>query len=359
MSPHPVSVVPKPLKKGDKIAFVSLSLRLNDILPTPLQRGRKYLESLGFGVKVFYTPLAIGSTIAQSIHARVEEFHAAFRDPEVTAIISTIGGAHANELLPFLDYALIRANPKIFVGYSDTTFLHWGIQSQTGLRTFYGPSIFSDFADVPEPLSFTVDHFLYVLTNTSPIGPLPRATQYNADLPDFLLGEESSEKPRELSESPSWRWLRQGRATGRLYGGTVICVTRLQGTAYAPSWKDKILFLESAMGDDLNVPYSVDEFRNNLVDLALGGVLNEISGLVIGRGYKYDSQAQDDLANTILEIFDVIVGKNNPSDAQIPILFNVDIGHTSPMLTIPMDTLARLDSDANEFTVLEAGVQEN
>lgn len=124
------TIIPRALKKGDKIAFISPSARLNDVLPTPLARGKAYLESLGFRVQIIFTSVAT-TTIAHSIHIRCEEFHTAFRDDTIAAIICTIGGSHAYEMLPFLDYSLIQSNPKIFVGYSDTTFLHYAIQSQT------------------------------------------------------------------------------------------------------------------------------------------------------------------------------------------------------------------------------------
>lgn len=348
-------IIPRALKKGDKIAFVSPSARLNDILPTPLARGKAYLESLGFQIAIIFTSLTTNN-ITPSVQARCEELHTAFRDDTIAAIWCTIGGSHANEMLPFLDYSLIRSNPKIFVGYSDATFLHYAIQSQTGLRTFYGPSVFTDLSDFPKPMKFTIDHLLRVLTNSeSPIGPLPRSSICSVEHPDFLIGNEASEAPRETVKAPSWRWIRKGRATGPLYGGTIPCVVRLEGTKYAPSsWKGKIMFLETAMGDDMQLPYSVAEFRNNFVDLALSGALYEISGLVVGRGYKYDAAMQNELANVIEEVFQFIVGRGRD---ELPILMNVDFGHTGPFLTLPIGALATLNSDADEFAIVEPGVE--
>lgn len=357
-------IIPKALKKGDTIAFISPSARLNGILPTPLARGKAYLESLGFCVEIIFTSstsTAATTSIKESIRIRCEELHTAFRDPRITTIICTIGGAHANEMLPFLDYSLIQSNPKIFVGYSDTTFLHYAIQSRTGLRTFYGPSVLTDFSDSPKPMQFTIDHFVRVLTETeNPAGLVPRSSVCAVEHSDFFFGNEASDKPRQVVESPSWRWLRKGRAIGHLYGGTISCVVRLQATNYAPgSWKGKILFLESAMGDDMHLPYSVSEFRNNLVDLALseggggGNVLHDISGLVVGRGYKYDTHMQDELAGVIEQVFDAIVGRKD----ELPVLMNVDFGHTSPILTLPIGALARLDSGLDEFSIVESGVK--
>ncbi|RAH80042.1 peptidase S66, LD-carboxypeptidase A [Aspergillus japonicus CBS 114.51] len=358
MPPHPAltqpTILPPALRPGDTIALVSPSARLNSILPTPLHRGRCFLESLGFRVRIIYTPFPEPSSIADSIRIRTAELHTAFGDPTIQAIICTIGGQHANELLPHLDYALIRANPKIFVGYSDTTFLHYALESRAGLRTFYGPSLLTDFSDV-QPLPFTVEHLLHVLTGGSgAVGPVPRSLRCAVEHNDFQFGRDASVEPRVTVPSPAWRWVRRGRAEGKLYGGTVHIVERLQGTVFAPSsWKDHVLLLESAMGlDTIERPYSVARFRGNLVDLALSGVLGEISGLVVGRGYKYDERMQEELAAVIVEVLDVVVGRKD----ELPVLMNVDVGHTSPFVTLPFGARVRLDSERDEFVVLEAGV---
>ncbi|RAK80035.1 S66 peptidase family protein [Aspergillus fijiensis CBS 313.89] len=351
------TILPPALRPGDTIALVSPSARLNSILPTPLHRGRLFLESLGFRVRIIYTPYPEPSTIADSIRIRTGELHEAFGDPTVQAIICTIGGQHANELLPHLDYELIRANPKIFVGYSDTTFLHYALESRAGLRTFYGPSVLTDFADV-HPLPLTVEHLLHVLTGSQgaggAVGLVPRSPRCAVEHNDFQFGRDASVEPRVTGPAPPWRWVRRGRAEGKLYGGTVHIVERLQGTVFAPaSWQGHVLLLESATGfDTIERPYSVARFRGNLVDLALSGVLGEISGLVVGRGYKYDERMQEELAAVIVEVLDVVVGRKD----ELPVLMNVDVGHTSPFVTLPFGARVRLDSERDEFVVLEAGV---
>jgi muramoyltetrapeptide carboxypeptidase LdcA involved in peptidoglycan recycling len=359
MSESTTAIVPSALKKGDTVAFVSPSLRFNNQLPTPLARGKACLESLGFRVKIFFNDLPEDYTIADSIRFRCNELHAAFTDSEVSAIICTSGGSHANELLPAIDYDLIRSHPKIFVGYSDITCLHWGIQSQTGLRTFYGPTVLSELADVPAPMQLTIDHFLHVLCgDDKPVGPLPRPDICTFEHNDFFFGNEASKTPRPTLKAPSLRWIRKGRATGCLHGGTVEYVVRLLATPYVPQpFKDgsMILLLESAMGDNMRQPYPLDKFRQSLVELAVAGVLHNISGLVIGRSYKYDEQMLDELAETILQVFDALVDQQQKKE--LPILMNVDVGHSSPILTLPLGALALLDSESNEFAVLEPGVQ--
>lgn len=110
------------------------------------------------------------------------------------------------------------------------------------------------------------------------------------------------------------------------------------------------------MGDNMRLPYSVSNFRKSLVDLALAGILHEISGLLVGRGYKYDDRMQDELAGVISEVFDVFVGRMAEDEPPMPVLMNVDFGHTSPFLTLPIGALVELDSAADEFRVLEPGV---
>jgi muramoyltetrapeptide carboxypeptidase LdcA involved in peptidoglycan recycling len=110
------------------------------------------------------------------------------------------------------------------------------------------------------------------------------------------------------------------------------------------------------MGDDMCLPYTVNEFRNNLVNLALAGILEDTSGLVIGRGYKYNANMQE-LAKVTSEGFEVIAFRNNPPDNELPIPMNVDFGHTSSFLTLPIGALVSLDFDSNGFIMHEPGVQ--
>lgn len=109
------------------------------------------------------------------------------------------------------------------------------------------------------------------------------------------------------------------------------------------------------MGDDMRLPYSVSRFRNSLVDLALSGILHEISGLVVGRGYKYGSRVQDELAGVIEEVFDVVVGRTRGDE--LPILMSVYFGHTSPFLILPIGALVGLNSNTDEFKIMEPGVK--
>jgi muramoyltetrapeptide carboxypeptidase LdcA involved in peptidoglycan recycling len=192
-----VGVVPQALRPRDTIAFVSPSGRLNRIFPNRIYRARDALEKLGYRVKIFFDERPT-KTFHEAVLLRCSEIHSAFADPEVRVIICTIGGLSANELLPHLDYRLIKANPKIFCGYSDITLLHHAFFTQAGLQTFYGPAAMTQFGEFPRPLEFTLIHFFKVLqTVGKPIGALPRSIEWTEEFRDWGNGDEAT-RPRTL-----------------------------------------------------------------------------------------------------------------------------------------------------------------
>ncbi|MDO8729023.1 MAG: LD-carboxypeptidase, partial [bacterium] len=147
------------LKKGDLISILSPSAGLGELFPHRIENGIKYLEKIGFKVEVEKNALKRKNWVSGSIKERVDDIHSAFKNKKVKAIICTIGGNHSNQLLKYLDFKLIRNNPKIFLGYSDITVLHNAIYKKAGLRTFYGPCIISEFGEYPEMLPFTKNYF--------------------------------------------------------------------------------------------------------------------------------------------------------------------------------------------------------
>lgn len=333
---------PPALRVGDTIAFVSPSSRLNKLFAARIAKATHFFEGQGFRVKEIYTE-TLSEDHLQSIQQRCEELHEAFADPQVKAIICTIGGLAANELLPHLDYGLIRKNPKIFCGYSDITLLHHALFTQAGLRTFYGPAVIPVFGESPIPLDFTVEHFLRMLTQPSGDGfvqrCIPRSSHYTQEFLNWM-SEEGSQRAREMSPSPAWKWLRPGRATGRLFGGCLPSLVQLCGTRYLPEYEGRVLVLETPEGEKPGTPYLLDAARTAVADLRNAGVLEVIAGLVVGRPYMYN-EAMTAAFEKML--FDQCYGTG------FPILVNIDTGHTDPMLTLPLDALVSLDSDSIVF----------
>jgi muramoyltetrapeptide carboxypeptidase len=147
--------------------------------------------------------------------------------------------------------------------------------------------------------------------------------------------------------STGWEWLRPGQATGRIFGGCLPSTLQLAGTKYFPSYHGRILILENPEGEVFNGPLPYEQTRSLMADFVNLGVFEVISGLVVGRPYKYDDQQKKEFKQMILD---------QCHGTDFPILFNVDIGHTDPILTIPLNAMASLDSARDLFAILEAAV---
>lgn len=353
----PPPIIPKALKQGDTIAFISPSARLNEVLPTPLARSVSYFMSKGYPVKVIYTPIPPHSEqprfLVKARHV-ANEIHSAFLDDAVTCIISTIGGTELNEVLRHLDYDLIRAHPKIFVGYSDNTMLIYALYSKAGLRSFYGPCIFTEFAEFPEPNTFTADHFFQVLTGQNAGKQVPNSTHFSNPDVAFLQDGKAEDTPelRPTEPTPAPKFVRPGTAKGPIFGGCLRKVVALYGSEFLDPdmHKGAILFLEVSASDDGPMPLA--RVRADLVDLMNTGLFDGIVGLVFGRTYGYDEKMNRKLEDLIGDLVD----GGRKGGWRWPVLMGVDIGHTSPMITVPFGAQTLLDSTTEMFMFLEEGV---
>ncbi|KAI4596833.1 hypothetical protein KJ359_005177 [Pestalotiopsis sp. 9143b] len=361
----PSTIIPKALQPGATIAFISPSARLNHVIPAAVQRATALFVARGYKVREIY--LGPDAGIQSSISNRLSEIRTAFTDPSISAIVCTIGGPSFTELLPSLlvDTELhntIRADPKIVVGYSDITGLHWFLHAATGLRTFYGPGPIPELgeprvADDDEyktsSLAFCEEHLFRAITDPRPIGDVARSLTYAPKMA-AMFKDPSSSETSAVSPTPGWKWLRQGKGQGRLFGGCLTVMARLGGVrAISPDWRGRIVFLETAMGDDENYGNPIHRVQAGVADLIAQGVFDDAAGLVVGRPYGYDSP------ELIEEYTGAITGLlcDGPlAEKPFPILFGVDFGHTTPMVTLPFDALAVLDSEKDQFAIIESAV---
>jgi muramoyltetrapeptide carboxypeptidase LdcA involved in peptidoglycan recycling len=358
----PSLITPPAVKPGATIAFISPSERLNTVQSSALLRARTLLSSKGYTVRTLFT--ADDGTTQSSINHRLDEIRTAFGDPSISAIICTIGGTAFTQLLPTLlaDETLrdrIRAYPKVVVGASDMTGLHWFLHACAGLRTFYGPSAIPELGvtdsieDKDSPLAFCVRSLFAAITDpTTPLGAIPRSKVYAPKYPSFFFRGPDSVDAQEVVPTPKWQWLRGGKAKGRLFGGCLTVVVRLNGIpAIRPDWRGRIVFLETSAGESRDL----DLVQTGVADLIAQGVFEGAAGLVIGRPYGYDTdQKREDYQRVFREL--LCEGDLGQGGKQFPILYGVDIGHTTPMVTLPYDVLASLDSDNDQFAILEAAV---
>jgi muramoyltetrapeptide carboxypeptidase LdcA involved in peptidoglycan recycling len=272
---------------------------------------------------------------------RADDLHEFFADVEVQAIVAAIGGDHSCHLLPLLDWELIRHNPKILVGFSDVTVLNLAIHAMTGLVTFNGPALMTDFGEYPEPPAYTLESFRRTVTRPEPVGLLAPSPTWTEEYLDWREKLDLA-RPRALLPSPGWSWLKPGRAAGPLVGGCLESMQHLRGTPYWPPMDGAIWFFETSEG--VPPPATVDGILQDYENM---GVLAGIAGLVVGRPYRYSDDQKAELRELLLE---------RTRGYAFPIVADVDFGHTSPQLTLPVGGRAEIDAAGRRLTILEAAV---
>ncbi|MEK6905846.1 MAG: S66 peptidase family protein [Nanoarchaeota archaeon] len=336
---------PEKLEKGDTIAFIAPAGGLAALTSHRLEKGRQFFEGLGYKVKVFPTAKKDSGISSDTAENRAKDIMEAFRDKDIKAIITTIGGNTSNQTLEYLDFATIKRNPKILCGYSDITSLHLALYSQTGLVGFYGPTVITQFGENPKPDDFTVTHFFKAVNGD--IGEVKPSKQWADDKSIDWINKDDLKKKRKYRENNGYEWLKEGKAEGKILGGCLPVILHLAGTKYWPNFKDKILLLETPEGEDFRKGESLANVDSALGDLRNLGVFKQVKGIVFGRGFGYTEEQIKKLKGIILY---------NTRDYNIPILYNVDIGHTDPIITIPLGVKVELDSRRNKFGFLEQAV---
>ena len=332
---------PPRLRPGDTIGIVSPSWGGAGAFPHRLRNGVRYLESLGFKVKVGRHALHQTGSVSDTAENRVADIHGMFIDPDVRAIVAAIGGDHSCHLLPLLDFDLIRGNPTIFMGYSDITVLNVSIWKKTGLVTFNGPALLTDFAEHPRTFEYTEKSFLATVCSDQPVGEIEPATWWTEEFLDWGR-QEDLQRPRKREPADGWTWLRPGRAEGLLVGGCIESLQHLRGTPYWPDLAGKILFLETS--EEKPSPATVDAI---LMDYENMGVLAKLSGLLFGRPMKYSAAEKEELRNVIVE---------RTRGYAFPVVTDVDFGHTAPQFVLPIGCKARIDTANESFAILDAAV---
>jgi len=313
--------IPLKLKKGDEIRVVSPSMSM--ALISKETRDIACARFKKFGLKVSFSKNAgeIDEFLSSPIRSRVDDLHDAFSDRSVKAIFTTIGGFNSNQLLKHLDYDLIAKNPKILCGYSDITALSNAIYKKTGLVTYSGPH-FSTLGML-KGSEYTLEYFKKCLIDEGKFEVTPSETW--SDEAWYM-----DQKKREFIKNDGFLAINEGEAEGVIIGGNLCTFNLLQGTEFMPSLKDKILFLEE---DEMAKDFSAVEFDRNLQSVLHLPYSGTIRGLVIGRFQKASKMTPE----KIIKIIRTKEELNN-----VPVIANVDFGHTTPMITIPIGGKARL-----------------
>lgn len=201
---------PKKLSVGDNIGIISPSAPLAALVEHRYKNGVKKLEELGFNVVIGDHALDVTSYTAGTAQARAEDIMKFFKDKEIKAIISFIGGYHSNQILKYLDFNVIRNNPKIIMGYSDMTVLLLAIYKKCGFPTFYGPSVLNQFADPFLP-DYTLDFFNKAVMLDEPIGEIYPSEFWTCEFLDWFE-KKDLKRERNFFKNNGWEWLKEGKA---------------------------------------------------------------------------------------------------------------------------------------------------
>jgi muramoyltetrapeptide carboxypeptidase len=291
---------PAPLKPGDTIGLISPAGSLYE--EVAYRQAVQLIQSLGFQVKCGRYWQAKWGYLAGTDEQRVADLHAMFADTEVKAIIAFRGGWGTARLLPHINFDLIAANPKIFMGYSDITTLLLSIYSQTGLITWHG-AVARDLGD-----DFTLSRLQALLYQTPDGNPATSAVLHSSDM---------------LQADNELIVLKEGTVSGKLLGGNLTVLCSLIGSRYLPSWKGAILFLED-VGEST---YRIDRL---FCQLKLAGILNDISGIVLG-AFTHCPEGKGDYSRSLEDIFcDYIIPLG------IPAFAGARFGHIPQKIILPV-----------------------
>ncbi|MGL4522841.1 MAG: S66 family peptidase [Bacilli bacterium] len=327
-------MISKPITKGQHIRVIAPSRSMAILSEESKYIAKERLQSLGFTVSFGKHVMEHNVFHSSTVESRIQDLHEAFRDHNVDIVMTVIGGFNSNQLLDHIDYELIRANPKPLFGYSDITAIQNAIYAQTGLITFSGPH-YSSFA-MRQGFEYIESMWLQC-AGTTEIFTVPPSTSWSDDA--WYIDQVN----RKFIPNKGPIVLQEGTGEGTILGGNLCTMNLLQGTQYMPTAKDIILFVEedSQAGQLMSV-----EFDRNLQSLLHAVGKERIRGLVIGR-FQYPS------VDLTIDLLREIVASKRELEG-VPVVCDVDFGHTTPMMTIPIGGYAHLEATSN--VTLKIGV---
>lgn len=318
---NPEVIKPNRLKKGDKVGIIAPAS--NASTPEELAKAKEVIEHFGL-VPVFGTNLLDGDGYkTRSVRGRLRDLHQMFEDRSINAVFCIRGGYGSASLLDGLNYELIKANPKIFLGYSDITALHIAIFQNTGLVTFHGPVMLSSFGD------YTAESFYKTLFIGDKIG---------------VLANPINDKLRNYN---SIYTLVGGKTKGRLIGGNLSLISSLMGTPNEINTKNSILFIED-VGEK---PYSLHRM---MIQLKQSGKLDDANGIIIGKCQDCQPSGSQ---NSFWDYSEMETYMDIFKDYKKPVFYGLLIGHTREQLTIPIGLGVEMDADKGIINIKESAVK--
>ena len=312
---------PPRLQPGDTLGIVAPASAPPD--PKNIDRGVAALEKFGFKVKLAPHVHQRHGFLAGSDRDRAGDLMRMFTDREVNAILCVRGGYGTTRLLPLLDYRAIRANAKIFVGYSDITALHCALLKKANLISFHGPMLNSDFAhkDMPD---FTLQSFLRTL--------MPDRSGMNSTLQFGSVSHGYHRKTVQI--------LRRGLAQGQLIGGNLTLLCNTISTPWQPSFRGRVLFFED-LGEE---PYRFDRMLTYLLNC---GLLQQVAGIAIGINRDCEdpkAKKTKEYRQTLEDVF-----RERLLPLKVPVVIGLPFGHVQQNATLPVGAQVVLDGNRGEI----------
>jgi len=327
-------IFPTKLKRKDKVRVIAPSRSMAIISKESRDIVTKRFKELGLELSFGKHVEEIDEFVSSSIESRIEDLHNAYRDPEIKAIFTAIGGFNGNQLLSYIDWNLIENNPKIFCGFSDINVLNNAIYAKTGLVTYSGTH-YSTFGQKLH-FDYTLDYVKKCLFEDGPFEILPSSAWTD----DHWWEDQENRKPTLNS---GWLVINEGEAEGNIFGANLCTFNLLHGTEYFPSLENSILFLED---DEMSEDLTSVTFDRDLQSVIHQSEFSGVKGIVIGRFQKASQMTDEKLIKIV---------KTKKELDNIPVIANVDFGHTSPMITYPIGGVAKISSlkENSKIEILE------
>ncbi|OGU59871.1 MAG: hypothetical protein A2X64_04055 [Ignavibacteria bacterium GWF2_33_9] len=308
---------PNKLRKGDTVGIVSPATAVSS--PDDIDKAKElldYLELKGEFSKDFEIQEGYKTKPSSLRAASINSF---FENKDIKGIISIRGGYGSMGILPYLDYDLIKKNPKIFVGYSDITAMHLAFNKLSLLSTLHGPMVLSSFS------GNTIEYYKTALFTNKPLGKYvnPSMDVFRSDNREFVIKE--------------------GIAEGELTGGNLSLICSLIGTKYEIETKGRLLFIED-VGEE---PYRIDRM---LTQLNLAGKFKDIKGIVFGKC----SECNNKSANPVWDytLMEVLFEQFKNSD--VPVMYGLLFGHTSFQFPIPYGVIGKINTEEKSLEIMES-----
>lgn len=343
-------IKPKLLKKGDKIAVVSLSwggLGDEDLIHK-YYIAKERLEN-NFGLEVVAMPNALKGSefVYNHPELRAKDLMNAFKDETIKGVFCAIGGDDSIRLLPYIDYEIIKNNPKIFMGYSDTTISHFML-NKAGVVSYYGPSVMCEFGEYVKMFDYTKEAVENILFKDTENYYVKSSEYWSNDHVSWNEDNINIQKKLTREEHGYEVLSGTGKATGQLLGGCIDVFPMMLETEIWPKvdeWKNKILLIETSE-EKMPPNYLLYYLRN----LGVQGILNNINGIIVGKpiGETYYEEYKE-IYLKVLKEFDC---------EDLPIIYNVNIGHAFGTGLLPLGINYEIDLDAKTIIFLESATLE-